>query len=757
MRAFLKSPLFIALAIAVACIFSGDDRNVEHPYWNIVFKLISEPAPDTAMIVSLDEGQGGSAGLAVNSSALQAQVVDRLLADGAQRIFLDFPYSRAGDPDGDAALKRVLGDAGSRVVLVNRATYEKPQPHLDVPQFQPSPENPVVASAWNVNFMKYAVATPSNVVAGGRRYPSAALAASGMGALDGWIMPDYRLDPSTIRTVGADQILRDQVGRDRIAGRTIYLTSTSKVAPTTISYFGHAKIPSAAADIAAANGLKRRTNTVVPGYPLLLAFGLLILAGRSLRRTRTKVFFYAASTAILLGAPGLLLDHGIYTSIGTTLIALPIYGAGRAWQKWRARVQQTNSASGLPNIEALASEGIPAGSDVVAVSVSQYEQMLASLPRELHGECARQIARRLSVAASGSRIYDNDNGHFVWLVQPYTLDALIAQFEGLKALFAAPLIIEGNVLDTNVHFGLDRNADSRPINRIRSAIVSSSEAQAKGKLYEEFGQQRLAQTPWELSLNARIDEALRNGAIWLAFQAQYDLRNKRIGGAETLIRWTDPERGVIPPDSFIIQAERAGRIDALTYWVLERAIEAGRDLSRRAGEMHLSVNLSAWMVDQPGLTRHIAEIVRRTNADSSHLTFEVTETFSMTNREVAKRNLGELRALGFSLSIDDFGTGHASLAYLSEIPSDEIKIDKRFVQAIVASERDRAIVRSTIDLAHALKQQVVAEGVEDGATLQALRDLGCDVAQGYYIGRPIRYEEFLSSILEPVLRKTRAV
>jgi len=138
MRAFLKSPLFIALAIAVACIFSGDDRNVEHPYWNIVFKLISEPAPDTAMIVSLDEGQGGSAGLAVNSSALQAQVVDRLLADGAQRIFLDFPYSRAGDPDGDAALKRVLGDAGSRVVLVNRATYEKPQPHLDVPQFQPA-------------------------------------------------------------------------------------------------------------------------------------------------------------------------------------------------------------------------------------------------------------------------------------------------------------------------------------------------------------------------------------------------------------------------------------------------------------------------------------------------------------------------------------------------------------------------------------------------------------------------------------------
>jgi EAL domain-containing protein (putative c-di-GMP-specific phosphodiesterase class I) len=755
MRAFWKSPLFVALAIAIVSVLSGDIRNVEHFYWNPLFKVISEPAPDSSAIVSLDAGAVEGTPPPISSTAQQAKLVTWLTAEGARHIYLDFPTAAGADPQGDAALRDAIIAAGKRITLINRGSvsYDDKKSLLQKPKFAAPAGTDVAASSWDINFLGYALASDARVSIDGKSYPVVPLVASNMLSTEGRILPDYRVDPKSIRSFNAAAILAGGVTPDLVRGRDLYVTGTSDTLPTSTGYFGHGYVPSAAIDISASQGLARRTNVEVPWHPFLLLFVAIALIGRTLPRRRTKILFYSAGMAALFFFPVILLDRGIVTHAGDGLIAAFVYGAMRIWQKWRLRVATTSSASGLPNIEALAAEGIAAGSDVVAVSVSQYEQMLASLPRELHGECARQIARRLSVAASGSKIYDNDNGHFVWLVQPYTLDALVAQFEGLKALFSAPLLIEGHVLDTNVHFGLDRNADSRPINRIRSAIVSSSEAQSKGKLYEEFGQQRLAQTPWELSLNARIDEALRNGAIWLAFQGQYDLQKDRIGGAETLIRWTDPERGMIPPDSFIIQAERAGRIDAITYWVLERAIEASRDLQRRVGNFDLSVNLSAWMVDQPGLTSHIAEIVRKHDADCSRLTFEVTETFSLTNREVAKRNLGELRGLGFRLSIDDFGTGQASLAYLSEIPSDEIKLDKRFIQAIVGSKRDRTIVSSTIQLAHALNQVIVAEGVEDLATLRVLKELGCDIAQGYLIGRPVAYADFLRTISESVPRR----
>jgi EAL domain-containing protein (putative c-di-GMP-specific phosphodiesterase class I) len=308
------------------------------------------------------------------------------------------------------------------------------------------------------------------------------------------------------------------------------------------------------------------------------------------------------------------------------------------------------------------------------------------------------------------------------------------------------LVIGGQKIDTTIHFGLDRNGENRPGSRVQAAMACAGEAMAKSKLYEEFGQQRMALSPWELSMHARIDEGLQNGNIWLALQPQLDFRNGRICGAEALIRWNDPERGIVPPDVFILQAERAGRIDAITYWVLTKSIAMSHSLNRISGPFQISVNLSARMVDHPELISKISDIVRNHPVDCSLITLEVTETFSMANREAARENLAALRTMGFRLSIDDFGTGQASLAYLAEIPSDEIKLDRRFIQSIVSDRRERLIVDSVIKLAHALGQEVVAEGIEDGVTLDLLRGMDCDLAQGYFVGKPIPYEEFHSML-----------
>jgi EAL domain-containing protein (putative c-di-GMP-specific phosphodiesterase class I) len=466
---------------------------------------------------------------------------------------------------------------------------------------------------------------------------------------------------------------------------------------------------------------------------------LLVSFGRRTKGWRKAAAYVAALASVAL-VPAALRTQGIVFAPDTALIFIGIYGTIRLWQK-RARRIQLTSASGLPNLLALGSKAIPVGSDVVVAVVARYEEILATLPRELHGECAKQIARRIAAGSGADTIYHGDGGHFAWAEEARPLEMQLDHLEGLRALFSAPLLIGSHTFDTNIHFGLDRNEGLDSPTRVNSALASANEALSNGRAIELFEASRLAEAPWELSLHARIEEGLRNGDIWLAFQPQWNLKENRMCGAEALIRWNHPTRGPIAPDAFILQAERAGRIDALTYWVLDLAITAALALNARGPRFHMSINLSAQMVDKPDLVANFSDAVRRRNIDPSLLTIEITETSSVRNRPAACQNLTRLRELGFRLSIDDFGTGEASLAYLADLPSDELKIDRRFIDRLGTSPRDQAIVANTITLAHSLGQTVVAEGIERPETLAILQGMGCDYAQGYLLGRPVTYSD----------------
>lgn len=742
MRAFLKTPLFIAILAVLLCALTEARQVFDHVYWNVWYKNESRSASPDFVLVSLDGGNAVT-GSVIESTARQADLIKKLESAGAHRILIDLPAAAGVDADGDRRLYNALAEGGSRITLVNRATADTTlyRSILRRARFVPPTGTPVAASAWDINFNGYARTSAPVIEQDGKLLPTVAVINNPAVWMEGPVYPDFSVDPDTVPVIDARDVIGGKAAATSFAGKTVFVSATNPSLETVMGYFGHARQPAALIDIAAIEGQARGPVKVLGGMPLLVLFIMMVLGGQRLHRRGLKIVNYSVLVLAVALIPGLLIAHGLVVSPDLALIAVLSYGPSRSLQKWRRSVELTSSASGLPNIEALASEGIAKSQDVVAASVSQYEQMLASLPREMHGECARQIARRLSLGAGDCAIFDNDNGHFVWLENSRTLDALVDHLEGLKALFSSPLVIGGHILDTNVHFGIDRNIDNKPMSRIQSALASANEAQAKSKLYEEFGQQRLAQSPWELSLHARIDEGLRNGDIWLALQPQYDMRHDRFSGAEALIRWSDPERGAIPPDAFILQAERAGRIEAITYWVLERSIAMSRALNEVARPFQISVNLSARMVDHPALLSRISDIVREHPIDCSLITFEVTETFSLTNREQAKRNLAGLRAMGFRLSIDDFGTGQASLAYLAEIPSDEIKLDRRFIQAITTNPRERLIVANMIGLSHALGQEVVAEGIEDEETLAALRELGCDLAQGYHIGRPMKFPD----------------
>jgi len=758
MRALFKSPMFIALTFVAACWSIMLHEVADFIYWNSHFKQLNsgdKSPPGDIVIVSLD-GQGGNDQSGFAGTGRQAVLLERILADQPRKIYFDTPVSAGTDPAGDAAFLSALAAGRQKVTIVVRAVHDfsRGKTTLGTPRLRYPASTEIAISRWNLNFYGYAVSAPPVAQLGRQVYPSVAILQSGTRVFDKPVYPDFSIRPQAIPVVDAHAIVEGKADRPDLSGKTVFVTETAPKVGFTLGYVGHGRMPMAALDIAGGEGARKGPAIVLGSIAYLLLFMLIVSFGSRQKSRRVKALLYSSLVLVLLVAPALLYDLRIISSSNLGVLALIAYVPARLWEKWRLRVQLTNEQSGLPNIEALVAQGIPSGYEVLAASIDRYDEILASLPRSLHGECARQIARRLSMASGDRSVYANDKGQFVWLEEPRPIESMVDHLEGLRSLFSAPLVIGDHLLDTNIHFGLDRLAANPAAKRIQSALASSGEAMGKGKLYEEYEHQRVVEAPWELSLHARIDEGLRNGDIWLAFQGQQDIRTGRLCGAEALIRWSDPERGDIPPDAFILQAERAGRIETITYWVIERAIEALDVLSVDNEQFNVSINLSARMADHPALLERVGAIAARTGVDCSRVTFEVTETFSMANREVARRNLHGLREMGFRLSIDDFGTGQASLSYLAEIPSDEIKLDKRFIQAMREDRRERLIVRAVIRLAHALGQSVVAEGVEDEDVMHVLQQMNCDIAQGYHIARPMRLGDLVALIHEQ--RNSRA-
>ncbi|UQU68559.1 EAL domain-containing protein [Couchioplanes caeruleus] len=244
-------------------------------------------------------------------------------------------------------------------------------------------------------------------------------------------------------------------------------------------------------------------------------------------------------------------------------------------------------------------------------------------------------------------------------------------------------------------------------------------------------------TPQRLALIADLRLAVDRRALGVAYQPKVDPRTGAVTGVEALARWQHPEHGPIPPDVFIPLAEHTGLVRPLTLHVLETALQHRADWARAGHDLHVAVNLSPNSLLDADLPDLVARLLERTGSPPDALILEITEGTILADPDGSRATLERLHALGVTMSIDDFGTGYSSLGRLRELPIHEVKIDKSFVQRMATDDRDRAVVRSAVQLGHALDLRVVAEGVEDRQTYDYLAGEGCDVVQGYLVSRPL--------------------
>lgn len=253
-----------------------------------------------------------------------------------------------------------------------------------------------------------------------------------------------------------------------------------------------------------------------------------------------------------------------------------------------------------------------------------------------------------------------------------------------------------------------------------------------------------------LSLATDLRHAVQQDALQLSFQPQQFLHNDEYAGMEVLLRWNHPVHGYVSPDEFIPIAEQTGAIHAITHWVIENSFKQIRRWHKAGRDPGVvSINISVFNLQARDFVETLAEMLQKWEVNPQKIMLEITETAMMADPINAKATLDKLNQLGLKIAIDDFGTGFSSLAYIKQLPVQELKIDKSFVSDMVYDENDAVIVHSTIDLAHNLGLKVVAEGVETQEITEQLKQLNCDVIQGHHYGKPMRADEI--EVMMPLL------
>ncbi len=316
--------------------------------------------------------------------------------------------------------------------------------------------------------------------------------------------------------------------------------------------------------------------------------------------------------------------------------------------------------------------------------------------------------------------------------------------ERITSKLQTPFVVGAHELFATASIGiaLDATSSYKPSDLVRQADLAMYKAKAGGRArYEVFDPSMNAYALRRLELQNHLHRAIERGELRTYYQPKIELASEKIMGMEALVRWEHPERGLILPDEFIPLAEETGQILWLGRWVLQEACRQAREWQEQYpthNSLTVSVNLSAKQLQQPQLIEEVTEVLQATRLDPSSLVLEITESALMEDMTSTTATLWGLKDLGVKLAIDDFGTGYSNLSFLKHFPADMLKLDKSFIDGLRQdTDEEVAIVSGAINLAHALRLQVVAEGIETTEQLNQLRVLGGDLGQGYYFAKTL--------------------
>ncbi|KQN93086.1 hypothetical protein ASE95_10940 [Sphingomonas sp. Leaf231] len=674
-----------------------------------------------------------------------ATVVDRLRAAGAATIVFDVDFSSASDPADDRAFAAALKRAGGLVTLPTfgqqaGAGDRRNLDALPLAAFRAHASLASVSFSPDVDGLVRAL--PMATITAGTPRPSlSAYIAARAGVADADYPVDFAIDPATIPRLSFVAVERGAFDPALVKGRNILIGATAIEMGDRYPAPLRGVLPGVTIQALGAETLLR--GIPVRGAPLAsfaLALALCVPIVRARRRDFAGACFVAAMVAMTIVI--LSVQRGLAAHYPLGLGLLMIAAAGmltvardivRRFRDGRLR----DEATGLPNQRALAARTDPATGIAAVLQLTNLEELSALLDNMQVAQAIVRTAERLRLCSAHDAVY-RVGSHQLALHLP-THEIVEDMLATMRTLLLQPVEIMGRKVDVAVALGIAEDGD------MHAAALAAGEAAAAGVFWRRAALDR-DRLEHAVSLMGELDAAILDGQIEVHYQPKLALATDRIGSVEALVRWRHPERGFVSPGAFVPLAEQTDRIEPLTLYVMAQVIADAARWRAAGHRVTAAVNISAKLLDAPAFIAAVDRMLDTAPVPPSALIFEVTESAAMSDPLTATATLHHFRARGVAISMDDYGTGQSTLSYLRELPLSELKIDRSFVQYAHERENDAKLVRSTIDLAHALGLKVVAEGIEDAANLAFLRAVGCDYAQGYFIDRPMPFDALVARL-----------
>lgn len=729
----------IAIGLAMLVGLGTFLRPVDITGWSLQAKLFNRPPSSEIVFVEVGAAPDPESESAPNRHLLRS--LRYLLDLGVDRIFIDMPIRRSNSPTLDSELHDELVSSADKIVLTRVFQpnfYAGRLPQNNDPFFEQGMR--VVSSDYRADFLGYVWGIKAVYVDDKVELPAMWRALAASSRSEEAISLDYSIDRDQIPQYKLAELEHEGANADVLAGKTVVLGPAGAEARI-VKIPGYAFGPSSIVHILAAETALRGTGQYLSWPWMVLPFGLSLLIGVIVfRRTTPRRTFYFLWFAALVAIFVATAYFGIRVPLGEILLLALVYAAQRSTVNFKRRHLFVESRSGLPNFVALQRDFAEYPGDrtsIVVAKIARLDAVFATLGPSDQARYLRQLASRLALGDTRTTIYYDGGKYFAFLVKSDEYNDLQEHLEGLRAVASQSITVSQRVLDVSMTIGVDESQERSVSTRLSAAISAADQAREAYRPVFIISDFAADSEEWDYSLQARLESALSDDRISIKLQPQVDLRSGQFVGVEALARWVDEEHGEVAPSRFILQCERVGRLDELTKRILAKSLDAAETLGSSDHYPRMSVNVSAIQFVDSRIAELIEKSLAMHSVDPAKLTIEVTETARIEDFSAARKVFEQIRRLGVSLSMDDFGVASANLEAMFELPFDEIKIDQIFVRDAHRSDTAHAIVANVIRLARDAGLTSVAEGIEDRETYMFLREMGCDIGQGYYISRPV--------------------
>lgn len=689
-------------------------------------QLFQRSADQSITVVAIDDRTLATLKSTVPPRSADAHLVDQLFALGAKRIFFDRAFPDQTSAVDDAALRDAFARHAGKVFI----------------GAVPANQTPGSGGLWPLPMYERAARVLSM---GGEnspfelsaRFPIRSKGKSGhfvsisaelahlRPERDADYRPDFSIAIKTIPTVSYIDLLNGRVEVKMLAGRDIIFGPTSVLAHDLHSVPFHGRVPGVYFHVIGAQTLKEGLPLDIgwlPGF----AVAAVVLIWLYRRPTAPALKTTGAFATAALFAPLIFPAFSVVIDVIPAILTIVIGGVWLGLERRR----RINGVSQLPTIGSLRTKHISTDHQVFALKIRNYASIKASSSQDIEKPLIAEISRRIRLGDS-TDIISHDQDTLVWTRPAIALEGLRDHAHGLHALLATGLRVAGTVVDVGVSIGIDVNYGEGLAARIDEAMQCAEDAALAANVCKIGKRSTPNDRAWNVQILTQLEQAMDRGELWVAYQPKVSLLTNEPTGVEALIRWTHPQRGSIEPNVFVPVAELHNRMEPLTIFVLDQALQTLKRINTLRRGFKMSVNISTQMLQSERILQLIDDALRKHRIRPAQLMLEITETAPIETDAVALAVLAKMKARGLQLSIDDFGTGNATLEYLVKIPADEVKIDRMFVTDLVTSRSNRTLARSIIKMAHSLGRTVVAEGIETPDVARALKQMGCDEGQGY--------------------------